>query len=878
LFQEYWNSGIITAFSLRPGEQFSYVWTDTSVLAPFHQLVYPNYGQDPTLNDVGQVIKVGVFTYDPAFLQANANNLMYLYQNITIDPAYGDTVPVVHATQNSGANFVMWMTSPFVLTGGKIKGYFYAKTPADSISMDYSPDMVNWTRIWQGKGLGHYADSVSLDAVINPLHLTATYGYYLRCNFQPSSSLAGSGLDSIQITDSCQVSKFFMPHLQVGNNSISVNDSSASPGQLQLSLNWLENSSNTPPNAVASPIFPSSGGTVNGTSFTFSWQPATDNDGDAIVDYHFELSDDSAMSYPLATNFDRYMSGIGTPVTAQFTPERTDFLNAGKTYYWRVRALDSRGAWSAWSTIWKFIPQGPGSPINFHYESVDSSHVILRWSPNPVGNASVSYQIRVDTPRGFFPTAGDIVGTTVDTFLNLNTSGMEYVRISATDAFNNTSPSSPYITIWPPVTITYGVTPLSGLLPATSNNGYTLKYQGQDTSFLEVISGTSMMARKTGLTYLNAHFMNSIDSVIATEEVPVVIKKAPLLIGAANAYKLYGDTVPPLQYTFSGFVNGDDSAAINVLPVLASPVNQLTPVGSYAITVAGGLDDNYDLSYSNGVYTVDSAVLAIQAGSDTMTFGNPFPALSYTVSGWKNNDGTSSFLTLPQITTDATANSPAGGYDIVASGASARNYSMNYEDGELLINPTVPKLTFVVHGNYPDSSYTYNLTIDSSGGTFDNAVILVSDLGEPGANLNMNLLTLDTQMVALSLSDLPDNDVFNGPLAGIIPGHNYLAKAVVSNQVGADTSQNFYIFTDVNAPFIIYPNPAVSTMTFSLGIASEGRVQIVMYNSGGKEVYRNDNITGSGIQIDVSGMAPGTYIVTMVGKRRTYVKKVVIIH
>ena len=46
------------------------------------------------------------------------------------------------------------------------------------------------------------------------------------------------------------------------------------------------------------------------------------------------------MRFPLAPNFDIYVSSFDSLAHPRLKPEIKDLLNDSKTYYWRVRALD----------------------------------------------------------------------------------------------------------------------------------------------------------------------------------------------------------------------------------------------------------------------------------------------------------------------------------------------------------------------------------------------------------------------------------------------------------------------------------------------------------------------------------------------------------
>ena len=80
-----------------------------------------------------------------------------------------------------------------------------------------------------------------------------------------------------------------------------------------------------------------------------TWEGAQDPDGDPITQYHVQVSPDPEMRYPLSPNFDRITSS-GEPAW----PVPQGWFVRGRTYYWRVRARDGRGAWSPWSACWAF--------------------------------------------------------------------------------------------------------------------------------------------------------------------------------------------------------------------------------------------------------------------------------------------------------------------------------------------------------------------------------------------------------------------------------------------------------------------------------------------------------------------------------------------
>lgn len=99
---------------------------------------------------------------------------------------------------------------------------------------------------------------------------------------------------------------------------------------------------------------------------------------------------------------------------------------------------------------------------------------------------------------------------------------------------------------------------------------------------------------------------------------------------------------------------------------------------------------NYTTAIASVFLNVLPAPLVITADNQSRTFGTANPILTASYDGWVNGD---TFLVLENpvtLNTPATNASPVGTYPIIASDASAANYSITYSNGLLTIAPAVP--------------------------------------------------------------------------------------------------------------------------------------------------------------------------------------------
>jgi len=165
------------------------------------------------------------------------------------------------------------------------------------------------------------------------------------------------------------------------------------------------------------------------------------------------------------------------------------------------------------------------------------------------------------------------------------------------------------------------------------------------------------------------------------------VAPAVLTVQAQNARKTYGAADPVFWATFSGFVLGEGVAQLdgNLQFHTGEPLYGHAPVGNYAITAFGLSSANYNIVYRVGVLSVTRAALTITADNKTIVYGQPLPRWTASYQGFASGDTPASLTAQVKLTTTAKSNSPAGFYQIVASGAASPNYAITYVNGTLTI-------------------------------------------------------------------------------------------------------------------------------------------------------------------------------------------------
>lgn len=88
---------------------------------------------------------------------------------------------------------------------------------------------------------------------------------------------------------------------------------------------------------------------------------------------------------------------------------------------------------------------------------------------------------------------------------------------------------------------------------------------------------------------------------------------------------------------------------------------------------------------------IEKADLLIRAADTSMIQGDPLPKFRTIYSGFVYSDNEEALIQKPVFTTSATSASPDGDYEVLASGAEALNYSIQYEPSKLSIVTVYPE-------------------------------------------------------------------------------------------------------------------------------------------------------------------------------------------
>jgi hypothetical protein len=188
----------------------------------------------------------------------------------------------------------------------------------------------------------------------------------------------------------------------------------------------------------------------------------------------------------------------------------------------------------------------------------------------------------------------------------------------------------------------------------------------------------------------------------------VTITPRDATVTASSDAFAYGGTVPDIEASYSGLVNGDTAPVTD--PTCSTTATSASPVGAYPSTCTGAADPNYTFSEVGGTVEVTKATAEVTASSESMTYGGTVPAITASYSGFLNGDAAPAVA--PACSTTATSSSPVDTYVSTCSGADDPNYTFTYVDGEVDVDPAAAVVTAssssTVYGSAPSVTASYS--------------------------------------------------------------------------------------------------------------------------------------------------------------------------
>ena len=427
-------------FELRPGESIEYNWEQGK---HFHHNFLGTSPDDAPKND----IRNGQLIYSTNFTHHNFDEFLSAISNLEIFSNDG-IKPNLHSIISSDtSSFTAKFSSPFVIVNGTIRAKLYRNDNDDYIDISFSKDSLSWDQIWVSNQVGNQLATIPMYESIEPIGNKACYSYYLKFKFVTNDLLNPSGIDSLNVITNFQVSKYFLPSLQLGENIISYSDKNISTRSVEIKINWEESWDNFPPAQVTLPLFPKDESIVDSLKFTFHWEPSQDSEG--IEDYEFILSDRPDFKFPLSPSFRIYTSEINKMEPTLFPIQYEGLLNSDTEYYWKVRAKDSKGAWGKWSPTWSFTPRGP-MPPEIESSELRNETIFIVWNKNHSGVQPMYYEVHASNEAyGFTPSQQTLIGTTQTEYaaINYKKTPKTFYRIVAVDKNGSKSGASNYISI-----------------------------------------------------------------------------------------------------------------------------------------------------------------------------------------------------------------------------------------------------------------------------------------------------------------------------------------------------------------------------------------------------------------------------------------------
>ncbi|MEP1034362.1 MBG domain-containing protein [Ekhidna sp.] len=227
------------------------------------------------------------------------------------------------------------------------------------------------------------------------------------------------------------------------------------------------------------------------------------------------------------------------------------------------------------------------------------------------------------------------------TFTNADI-GSNTVELSATDLSGNSTSVTVTVTVEPykmDQTISFGTIAdqvygnADITLSADASSGLSVQYSIVTGTAVQ-LSGNVLSIVGSGEVTIEASQAGDDDYFEANSVQQIfTVSKAMLSVAAGNQTITYGENIPALTVSYSGFVNGENAENLDGEPSVTADFGgqvEAPNAGVYDLIVSGGSSDNYEFQLIDGILTIDKAdqVISIDPISDKQPSDDPFSIIA----------------------------------------------------------------------------------------------------------------------------------------------------------------------------------------------------------------------------------------------------------
>ncbi|MEI8203445.1 MAG: MBG domain-containing protein [Bacteroidota bacterium] len=273
---------------------------------------------------------------------------------------------------------------------------------------------------------------------------------------------------------------------------------------------------------------------------------------------------------------------------------------------------------------------------------------------------------------------------------------------------------------------------------------------GGGGSFNGGLNQSNIVGIRSGDGMVKISYLNSIPTHTTANSLAVTYGTTAVTLTATVSPNPGGGVV-------SFYVNGSYVGSSNVIAsygIASLPFSTSgLPIGVNSLRADFAQYHNYAASSSfpasNGMLSINKAVLNIRPNNKSKVYGAAEPVLDYTVSGTLYSGDTYAVVSGVTLSTSTGAAATYGTHPIIASGATANNYQINYIAGVLSVSKAnLNVLNTVAHDKIYDASTAAPLSGSQlSGIMYGGSVALANILSGSFAHSEVDSnVTITTQM------------------------------------------------------------------------------------------------------------------------------------